>query len=94
MRGFADDEINRLADSASTDISEVVINRTAYFLNLKIEPRYDINDSMVLGIFFDAGRVFVNHFKPLSLRTALGASFKFRTPVGTLDFDYGVKLKP
>jgi len=93
VRGFADDEANRLDMASNPDISEVIIDNSAYFLNFKIEPRYDLSDSMVLGFFFDAGRVFVNHFKPLSLRTAVGASFKFKTPVGTLDFDYGFKLK-
>ena len=45
------------------------------------------------GVFFDAGRVFVDHFKPLDLRTSAGLTFKLLTPVGSLDFDYGIKLK-
>jgi hydrogenase-4 component E len=46
-----------------------------------------------LGIFFDAGRVSVNEFIPFNLRTSVGAGFKFLTPVGSLDFDYGIKFK-
>lgn len=47
---------------------------------------------MQLDVFFDAGRVFIDKFQPLDLRTSVGAGFKFLTPVGSLDFDYGVKL--
>jgi outer membrane protein insertion porin family len=37
--------------------------------------------------------VFVNQFKPLDLRTSVGLTMKLLTPVGSLDFDFGVKLK-
>ena len=46
-----------------------------------------------MGVFFDAGRVFVDEFKPFDLRSSVGAGLKFLTPVGSLDFDYGVKLQ-
>ncbi|MEI8346330.1 MAG: BamA/TamA family outer membrane protein, partial [Pseudomonadota bacterium] len=93
VRGFDDSEINRLDIAGKPDINQVVVDNLAYFVNLKFEPRYLIDDNMALGPFFDAGRVYVNKFKPLSLRTAAGISFKFLTPVGSLDFDYGFKMK-
>lgn len=91
VRGFSDREINKL--SSGFDISDTVIRDKAYFINFKFEPRYFMSDTSVLGVFFDAGRVYKDHFQPMKLRTAAGLSFKFLTPVGTLDFDYGVKLK-
>jgi outer membrane protein insertion porin family len=44
------------------------------------------------GVFYDAGRVFVNTVELGELRDSIGVTFKVITPVGTLDFDYGIKL--
>lgn len=90
IRGYEDGEINRIPDG--TLISEKAVYDKAYFVAFKFEPRYNLTDSMQLDVFFDAGRVFIDKFQPLDLRTSVGAGFKFLTPVGSLDFDYGVKL--
>src|SRR5690606_24381202 len=74
------------------DISDVRISDTAYMANFKFEPRYFINDALMAGIFYDAGRVFVNSVKIGELRDSVGVTLKILTPVGTLDFDYGIKL--
>lgn len=91
IRGYDEGEINRLLDG--TPIGEVIVQREAYFTALKFEPRYNLTDNIKLGVFFDAGRVFVDDFQPMKLRTSVGAGFKYVTPVGSLDFDYGIKLQ-
>ncbi|WP_372654808.1 POTRA domain-containing protein [Halobacteriovorax sp.] len=91
VRGFAEDEINVLLNNS--DIGDTVIRDKAYFANLKFEARYSVTDTFVVGPFVDAGRVFVDKFQPLKLRSAVGVTFKYITPVGSLDFDYGVKTK-
>jgi outer membrane protein insertion porin family len=91
VRGFGESEINRL--ESGTDMNSLRLQNTAYFSTIKFEPRYLMSDSVMVGLFFDAGRLFVDHYKPLDLRTSAGASLKYVTPVGTLDFDYGVKLR-
>ena len=92
IRGFNDEEANRVPGDAKDDISEVKIDDMAYLANFKLEPRYFINDTVIAGLFYDAGRVFVNRFDLSQLRDSVGVSFKIITPVGTLDFDYGIKL--
>jgi outer membrane protein insertion porin family len=89
VRGYADNEINRVQDGR--DISQVRIQNAAYMANFKLEPRYFINDTFMTGVFFDAGRVYVDQMDLGDLRTSTGITFKFITPVGTLDFDYGIK---
>lgn len=91
IRGYDEGEINRLLDG--TPVGEVIIQREAYFTALKFEPRYNLTDAIKIGIFFDAGRVFVDDFQPMKLRTSVGAGLKYVTPVGSLDFDYGFKLQ-
>jgi outer membrane protein insertion porin family len=90
IRGFSDEEMNALPNGQ--DISSVRIENKAYLANFKLEPRYFINDSFMAGVFYDAGRVFVDHFDLSDLRDSVGVTFKVVTPVGTLDFDYGIKL--
>jgi outer membrane protein insertion porin family len=96
VRGFSDEEINQLPGNNSgtleNDISRVRVDDKAYLVNFKLEPRYFINDSLMLGAFYDAGRVFVNTPSFGELRDSVGITFKILTPVGSLDFDYGIKL--
>lgn len=90
VRGFEDDEINRLV--TNEDISEARVDQRAYMANIKFEPRFFLSDASMVGLFYDAGRVFVDSYDFSQLRSSAGISFKYLTPVGTLDFDYGIKL--
>ncbi|RPJ76957.1 MAG: hypothetical protein EHM20_06785 [Alphaproteobacteria bacterium] len=91
IRGYDESEINRIRSGQS--IGDLVVQDKAYFTAFKFEPRYNLSDAVQLGVFFDAGRVFVDSFQPFDLRSSVGAGIKFLTPVGSLDFDYGVKLQ-
>lgn len=90
VRGFEDSEINVV--ESGQNIGKVVVQDSLYFANFKLEPRYNVTDVFQIGVFFDAGRLFQESFKPLKLRSSVGAGLKFLTPVGSLDFDYGIKL--
>ena len=90
VRGFNDEEINRLPDGR--DITQARVQNKAFLANFKLEPRYFINDSLMTGVFLDAGRVYVDQVDLGELRSSAGITFKILTPVGTLDFDYGIKL--
>jgi outer membrane protein insertion porin family len=97
IRGFDDDESNRVFSKKlsenNEDIADLIVSDRAYFFNFKIEPRFRFGDDFIVAPFYDMGRVFINNFVFSRLRSAVGMSFKYITPVGTLDFDYGVKLK-
>lgn len=90
VRGYSDEEMNRLPNDQ--DISEIRVDNRAYLANFKLEPRYFISDNLMTGVFYDAGRVFVNRVDLRELNDSVGVTFKILTPVGTLDFDYGIKL--
>ncbi len=90
VRGFSDEEINKLSDRR--DISGVRVQDKAYLANFKVEPRFFVSDNFMAGIFLDAGRVYVDQVDLGELRSSTGVTFKILTPVGTLDFDYGIKL--
>lgn len=90
VRGYEDNEINIL--SSGEDVSQVRVDDTAYMAVLKLEPRFFLSDSSMFGLFYDAGRVFVNDYDFGELNSSVGFTFKYLTPVGSLDFDYGIKL--
>lgn len=91
VRGYDQDEINRLKDG--TPIGEVIVDDTANFTVFKFEPRYNVNDYLQLVCFFDAGRLFINEFNPFDLRTSVGVGLKILTQVGSFDINYGYKLQ-
>jgi outer membrane protein insertion porin family len=90
VRGYEDNEINTLL--TGEDVSEVRVDDTAYMAVVKVEPRFFLSDTSMFGVFYDAGRVFVNEYDANDLKSSVGISFKYLTPVGSLDFDYGIKL--
>lgn len=90
VRGFSEEEINRLP--SGKDITTVLIQDRVYLTNFKVEPRYKWSDQIVLGAFWDAGKIQVDDFDMTDVRSSVGLSFKYLTPVGTLDLDYGMKL--
>lgn len=90
VRGFSFDEINRLKDGS--EISDSLVTDKAYMTNIKLEPRFFINDSMMWGVFLDAGRIQVGEYDATDLRTSAGLSFRYVTPVGAFSIDYGIKL--
>jgi outer membrane protein insertion porin family len=90
VRGFSEGEINKQPDGK--DLSDLFIQNTVYLTNVKFEPRYLYSDEMAFSLFWDAGKVQVGTFDPMDFRSSLGISFKYLTPVGTLDLDYGFKL--
>lgn len=90
VRGYEDSEINKLV--SNEDIANIRIDDKAFMFNFKFEPRFFLNDDMMLGVFYDAGRLFVRNFDLGKLRSSVGITFKYLTPVGSLSFDYGIKL--
>jgi outer membrane protein insertion porin family len=91
VRGFTSGEINLIERDQLIDISKTRVDNEAYFANFKFELRNYLDDQTVLALFLDAGRVFVDTYRPFDLRSAVGVSLKFITPVGSMDFDYGFK---
>lgn len=94
VRGFKDVEINRLniPSLEYPDIDDVDVTDKVYFVNFKFEPRFYLSDDIILAPFYDAGRVMLDSYSPLDVRSSVGLSFKYVTPVGTLNFDYGFKF--
>jgi len=90
VRGYEDNEINTLV--TGEDVSEARVDDKAYMAVIKIEPRFFLSDTSMFGVFYDAGRVFVDEYDTSKLKSSVGITFKYLTPVGSLDFDYGIKL--
>ena len=91
VRGYDADELNRI--SGTSDISDYVINDQAVFMNLKLELRKVTSDVLMTSAFYDMGKLAPKGLDFNNLKQSVALSFKFLTPVGTLNLDYGIKLK-
>ena len=89
VRGYKNSEINILSNGI--DIGQVVVDDTAYYLNIKLEARHFVSDSFVIFPFLDAGSIQINSWVPFELKTAVGLGFKYLTPMGSLELDFGIK---
>jgi outer membrane protein insertion porin family len=65
------------------------------FAMLKTELRFPVFGSVDLGVFFEAGNLWLGVPTSLwPLRTIAGAGLRYATPVGPLALDLGVNLSP
>ncbi|WP_437336585.1 POTRA domain-containing protein [Sorangium sp. So ce394] len=67
-------------------------------VNPRAELRIPLTDLLQLGIFLDAGNLWIRaknvNLDPRLLRYGLGAGLRVNTPIGPLAFDYGFNLAP
>ena len=64
------------------------------FLLGKAELRFPAATSIDLGVFFEAGNLWLGPPRAFALRTVAGAGVRYMTPIGPLAFDLGVNLAP
>jgi outer membrane protein assembly factor BamA len=66
------------------------------FTLAKAELRIPVRSSLDLGLFLEAGNLWLDRTKyvPKALRYSTGAGLRYVTPVGPLAFDVGVNLDP
>ncbi len=66
------------------------------FTLAKAEVRFPVRASLDLGVFLEAGNLWLDRtkFVPTALRYATGVGLRYVTPVGPLAFDLGVNLDP
>ncbi|WP_437969144.1 POTRA domain-containing protein [Sorangium sp. So ce260] len=67
-------------------------------VNPRAELRVPLTDLLQLGLFLDAGNLWIRarnvNLDPRRLRYGLGAGLRVNTPIGPLAFDYGFNLDP
>lgn len=65
------------------------------FALLKAEARFPLYGSFELGLFFEAGNLWLSTPKSLGpFRTVAGGGLRYTTPIGPLALDLGVNLDP
>jgi outer membrane protein assembly factor BamA len=60
----------------------------------KSELRFPLIGQLDLGIFFEAGNLWLEAPNAFTLRTVAGAGVRYMTPIGPLALDVGVNLAP
>jgi len=92
VRGYA---LDRLGDAATLDANGFPLGGNAVVI-LNAELRIPVWRSFGLVTFVDAGQVFrrVDDFDVGEIRPAVGMGVRFKSPVGPIRADLGVKLQP
>lgn len=77
-------------------IDDVGVRGGDLSFNPRLELRLPFTETFALGVFLDAGNLWVDPmaFNPVDLRYGLGAGLRIATPIGPLAFDYGFNLDP
>lgn len=91
VRGFKEEEIN-IPSGYSIDVNSVRVYNSLYFTNIKAEFRYFLTKDLAIVPFIDAGRLYVGRFLDRPMRSSVGVGFRYVTPVGPLEIDFGIKL--
>ncbi len=85
IRGFTEDSINK---------DEFSIAGTLAFVNIRTQIDFPLVGELRFSPFLDAGNLFVDDrfIGSPFLRAAAGVGFRYVTPIGPVNFDYGFKL--
>jgi outer membrane protein insertion porin family len=84
IRGFTEDSINR---------DKFAIFGSLSFINLRTQFDVPLVGELKFAPFVDAGNLFVDVLRAAPfLRVGAGAGLHYLTPIGPINFDYGVKL--
>jgi outer membrane protein insertion porin family len=84
IRGFTEDSINR---------DKFAIYGSLSFINLRTQFDIPLAGELKLAPFVDAGNLFLDILKAAPfLRAGAGVGLHYLTPIGPINFDYGVKI--
>ncbi len=89
IRGFNEQEINVQAGDSSRRVQGYLT-----YVNYRTQLDFYPGTSFSIGPFLDAGNLKVDDFNLGDLRFGSGVGFRYVTPAGPVNFDWGFKLFP
>lgn len=85
IRGFEEQEINFLDKNVRGTIS---------YVNYRTQLDFPLSYPLTTGVFVDAGNLRLDSYSFGGLRYGVGSGLYYKTPVGSVNFDVGFKIKP
>jgi outer membrane translocation and assembly module TamA len=89
IRGFTEQEINVQAGNSDRRVSDYLT-----YINYRTQIDFYPSPQISIGPFLDAGNLQTDAFSLGNLRFGSGVGFRYVTPVGPVNFDWGFKLFP
>ncbi|WP_437308616.1 BamA/TamA family outer membrane protein [Sorangium sp. So ce388] len=92
------EEARKVLPEGATLSTDDIPRGGTVMVNPRAELRVPLTDLLQLGLFLDAGNLWIRarnvNLDPRLLRYGLGAGLRVNTPIGPLAFDYGLNLAP
>ncbi|WP_437757562.1 POTRA domain-containing protein [Sorangium sp. So ce1389] len=92
------EEAKKVLPEGATLSTDDIPRGGTVMVNPRAELRVPLTDLLQLGLFLDAGNLWIRarnvNLDPRLLRYGLGAGLRVNTPIGPLAFDYGLNLDP
>ena len=85
LRGFKEQELNT---------GDAQITGSLSYVNYRAQIDFPFAGALHFGPFFDAANLLIDRYSFGMLRYGTGAGFRYRSPVGPINFDWGFKLDP
>lgn len=85
LRGFQEQELN---------LQNVSLFGSASYVNYRAQVDLPFFADMRFGPFLDAANLNIDHYSFGRLRYGTGVGFRYITPVGPVNFDWGFKINP
>jgi outer membrane protein assembly factor BamA len=85
IRGFKEQELN-------TENSPIL--GTLSYVNYRAQVDFPFSGALRFGPFVDAANLLIDDYSFGRLRFGAGAGFRYRSPVGPINFDWGFKIAP
>ncbi|NDG83403.1 MAG: hypothetical protein EBX52_00005 [Proteobacteria bacterium] len=89
IRGFSEQEINVQASDPNRRVQGFLT-----YVNYRTQLDFFPSPSFSIGPFLDAGNLKLDEFSLGMLRFGSGIGFRYVTPAGPVNFDWGFKLNP
>ena len=85
LRGFSEQELN---------VQHMAILGTLSYVNYRTQIDFPFAGPLRFGPFLDAGNLIVDRYSLGMLRYGAGVGFHYKSPVGSVNFDWGFKVDP
>jgi outer membrane protein insertion porin family len=94
LRGYNELELNTVISQQLQGLSTSIIKGSLSYINYRAQLDFLLNSSLKFDVFLDSASLLINAYGFQLARYGAGCGFRYLTPVGSVNVDWGFKLNP